>query len=200
MVISIALTLMLASAPPGATNPASAPPGPTDEQVLMPRHLDPDKAAERASSDDQPTDPWFDRERVSTDDPAFILAAVESARQGVIDARDAATRLDSPDLRTAAEKITAQNEGTMKRLEKLAGSKGWRLPQSNPGRASTLPEAKPARANANFIVNQISFHENTVAQYRAQIAGKGDKDLKRTLREALPGYQKNLELLLTLKP
>jgi predicted outer membrane protein len=177
------------------TQPAS-----TGDQVSMPRHLDPEKTAERASSDDQPTDPWFDRERVATDDPAFILSAVESARQGVIDARDAATRLDSPELRTAAEKIRTQNEGTMRRLENLAGGKGWRLPESNPGRASTVPDAKPARANANFIVHQIAYHQNTVAQYRAQISGKGDKDLKRTLREALPGYEKNLELLLTLKP
>jgi hypothetical protein len=39
-----------------------------------------------------------------------------------------------------------------------------------------------------------------VAQYRAQIAGKGDADLKRALKDALPGYEKNRDLLLTLKP
>jgi hypothetical protein len=56
------------------------------------------------------------------------------------------------------------------------------------------------RANANFIVGQITYHESTLAHYRAQIAGKGDAQLKRTLREAVPGYEKNLELLLKLKP
>ena len=39
-----------------------------------------------------------------------------------------------------------------------------------------------------------------MAQYRAQIAGKGDPDLKRELKQALPGYERNLELLLKLKP
>jgi hypothetical protein len=39
-----------------------------------------------------------------------------------------------------------------------------------------------------------------VAQFRAQLAGNGDADLKHALREALPGYEKNLQLLLTLKP
>ena len=198
--LTITLALLLAGAPPGQTNPASAPPGPSDEQVLMPRHLDPDKSAERASRDDRPTDPWFDRAQVATDDPVFILAAIESARQGVIDARDVASRTDKPELRAAAEKIRAQNEGAMRRLEKVAASKGWRLPQANPERASTMRTATPARANANFIVHQLSLHDATVTQYRAQIAGKGDADLKRALRETLPGYEKNRELLLTLKP
>jgi hypothetical protein len=38
-----------------------------------------------------------------------------------------------------------------------------------------------------------------VDQFRAQIGGKGDPELRRALREALPGYQKNLEMLLGLK-
>jgi hypothetical protein len=190
MLSTITLSLLLAAAQPG----------PAAEQVPLPRHLDADAAAQRAARDDEPTDPWFDRDHVATDDPAFILAAVESARQGVIDSREAANRLDKPELRSAAQKITEQNEATTRQLEKLAGNKGWRLPESNPGRETTVRAAGTTRANANFILHQIAYHENTVAQYRAQIAGKGDKDLKKTLRDALPGYQKNLDLLLKLKP
>ena len=61
------------------------------------------------------------------------------------------------------------------------------------------PLANDSRTAANFIKQQISFHENTVAQFRAQLNGNGDQDLKRELREALPGYEQNLELLLRLK-
>jgi predicted outer membrane protein len=196
MLTSIAMLLLLAANPPEA--PASDPP--LGDQASMPRRLDPEKTEHRATRDDEPTDPWFDRPRVATDDPAFVLAAVESSRQGIIDARDAAGSLRNPELRAAAQKIGAQNEATAHRLENVAGLKGWRLPEPNPGRSSTMPSATPARANANFIVNQISWHQNTVAQFRAQLAGHGDADLKRVLREALPGYQKNLDLLLTLKP
>lgn len=196
MLTPIALLLLLAADP--AT--AAATEQPVGDQASMPRRLDPDKAEHRATRDDEPTDPWFDRPRVATDDPAFVLAAVESSRQGIIDARDAAGSLTNPALRAAAQKIGAQNEATAHRLENLAGRKGWRLPEPNPGRSSTMPSATPVRANANFIVNQISWHQNTVAQFRAQLEGHGDDDLKRALREALPGYQKNLDLLLTLKP
>jgi uncharacterized protein DUF4142 len=125
---------------------------------------------------------------------------VQSARQGVVDAHNAAGELGNAELRAAAQKIGAQNEATSRRLEKIAGAKGWRLPDPNPQHSASMPGTTATRANANFIVNQISYHQYTVAQYRAQLAGKGDADLKRALREALPGYQKNLDLLLTLKP
>ena len=182
----VALMLMLADAPP--------------EQTTMPRRpaADPVQQAERPDSDTP--DPYFDRAHVATDDPAFILQAVENTRQGIVDARAAARALANPQLREVAQKIGAQNEATNQRLEKVAQRKGWRLPQANPGRDSALPDTTASRANADFILTQLSFHQNTVAQYRAQIAGKGDPDLKRELQQALPGYERNLELLLKLKP
>ena len=187
MLMHVALLLLFADTSP--------------DQATLPRHPDPDPVEQQAQRDGTPTDPWFDREFVATDDPAFILSAVESARQGALDARRAADSLGRPDLRSAAEKIGAQNDTTRRRLEKVAQAKGWRLPQDNPARESSLPAASSAtRTNADFILNQISFHQNTVQQYRAQLAGKGDAELKRALKDALPGYQKNLDLLLTLKP
>jgi hypothetical protein len=182
----VALMLMLADAPP--------------EQTTMPRRPTANPVEEAARPDSDTPDPYFDRQHVATDDSAFILQAVENTRQGMIDARTAARSLPSAQLRDVAEKIGAQNEATNQRLEKVAQRKGWRLPQANPGRDSALPTTTGARANANFILTQLSFHENTVAQYRAQIAGQGDPDLKRELRQALPGYEHNLELLLKLKP
>ena len=170
------------------------------ERTTLPRHPDPDPVEQHAQRDGTPTDPWFDRDFVATDDPAFILAAVENVRQGAVDAQVAAGALQDPKLRAAAQKIGAQNQATARKLEKLASTKGWRLPQENQGRATTNGEGSATRGNANFILNQLSFHQNTVAQYRAQIAGKGDADLKRALKEALPGYEKNRDLLLTLKP
>ena len=182
----VALMLMLADAPP--------------EQTTMPRRPAADPVEQAAAPANDKPDPYFDREHVATDDPAFILQAVENTRQGVLDARSAARSLSNPRLREVAEKIGAQNQATNQRLEKVAQRKGWRLPQANPARDSALPSTAAPRANANFILTQLSLHQNTVAQYRAQIAGKGDPDLKRELRQALPGYQRNLELLLELKP
>jgi predicted outer membrane protein len=192
--ISFAVLLLLASSP-----------SPPAEGTTMPRHPDPELAERQAQRGGVPTDPWFDREQVATDDPAFVLAAIESARQGVVDSRNAASELGSAELRAAAEKIHQQNAAMTHKLEQLADAKGWRLPQPNPVRTSTFDEGDArrgagVRTNANFILNQISYHENTLGHYRAQIAGKGDADLKRMLRQAMPGYQKNLELLLTLKP
>lgn len=192
--INLAMFLLLA-----------APPAPSPEGTTMPRHPDQGLEERQAQRAGTPTDPWFDRDHVATDDPAFVLAAIESARQGVVDARNASSELASAELRAAANEIHAQNSTTTRRLEQLADAKGWRLPQPNPVRTSTFDDGDAhrgvsVRTNANFILNQISYHENTLAQYRAQIAGQGDADLKRALRQAVPGYQKNLELLLTLKP
>ena len=146
-----------------------------------------------------PTDPLFDKARVPTDEPAFVLTFIESARQGEVDARMAAGSLRSASVREAAENIARQNQTTRTKLEALAKQKGWRLPQRNPERASTLAVTGDTRTSANFVVQQISFHEATVAQLRAQLGGAGDAELKRALREVLPGYQKNLDVLLHLK-
>lgn len=188
MLSAIASLLLLANTP--------------DSQTTLPRHPDPDPGTHQSKRDGEPTDPWFDRDFVATDDPAFVLTAVESVRQGVFDARGAEARLDKAELRAAAEQIRRQNESTAKKLETLATTKGWRLPEPNPGREGNGANGGAAtpRSNADFILNQIMFHQNTLSQYRAQIAGKGDAELKRALREAVPGYQKNLELLLTVKP
>jgi len=178
MLTSIAFLLLAANSPA--------------QQTSLPRQLDPDLVRQ--------ADPWFDRPRIATDDPAFILAAVESSRQAVTDARGATADLANAQLRGLAAEIARQDETTLQRLEGLAKRKGWRLPEPIPQRASTLPSATPHRAGANFILHQISFHEATVSQFRAQIAGRGDAELKGTLRAVLPGYERNLAALLTAKP
>ena len=147
----------------------------------------------------QPTDPLFDKPYVPTDEPAFVLSLIESTRQGELDARSAAETLSKQDLRDAAARIGRQNGATRARLEMLAKSKGWRMPEKNPERSTTVPDGKVTRTDANFIVQQISFHETTLAQLRAQLNGGKDTDLKRELREAMPGYEKNLEMLLSVK-
>jgi hypothetical protein len=179
---SLALVLLFANTPAGETRK-------------------PDVAVERQPAfAGTPTDPLFDKRYVATDDPAFILTAVESSRQAVLDARTATEDLVPQHLRDAAVKIGKQNDATNQKLEALAKSKGWRLPDNNPMRRTTLGVPGAPRTNANFIVNQIAFHEATLAQYRAQIGGKGDAQLRRALREQLPGYEKNLDMLLKLKP
>jgi hypothetical protein len=169
------------------------------ERTTLPRQADPQPYEQRDDSQDRPTDPLFDRKLIATDDASFIVAAVENGRQAMLDARTAEQALASESLRKTAAAITTQTEATTRKLEALAQRKGWRLPEQNPGRATTAPTGGPHRTGANFILNQISAHERVLDQFRAQIAGKGDPELKRTLSAALPGYQKNLERLLSAK-
>lgn len=167
-------------------------------QPTLPRHGDVVPAEERPSGQEHPTDPLFDREYVATDDPAFMLLAIENVRQGIIDARTAQQVLRDARLVSAAEKIRRQHETAYQRLEAVAKGKGWRLPAENPQRAATFQTAGETRTAADFIVGQIATHQATIAQFRAQLGGKGDAQLKRALGEMLPGYQENLDLLLHL--
>ena len=185
MLSALTLVLMLAE------TPAS--------QTTLPRQADPPAATQPPAGQGQPTDPLFDRAQVATDDAAFVLNAVESVRQGVVDARAAEAGLPTPELRSAAASIGKQQQATLQKLEALAKAKGWPLPQGNPGRTGTVPVSSAARTSADFIVHQIAFHEATLAQYRAQLSGKGDAELRRVLRTELPGHQKNLQMLLGLK-
>lgn len=169
------------------------------DRPTQPRQADQQPYEQQEHEPGKPTDPLFDRELVATDDATFIVSAVESVRQATLDARGVQAGLSSGSLRETAAAIGNQNEATLRALEALADRRGWRVPQDNPMRASTLPAAAPHRAGANFIVNQIASHEQTLAQFRAQIAGKGDPELRRALQTALPGYQKNLQRLLEAK-
>jgi hypothetical protein len=167
--------------------------------TTLPRHGDVTPVEARPSGQENPTDPLFDRKLIATDDPSFVAAAIESSRQAIIDASSAQQRLRNAQLRDAAAKIGKQNEATRARLEALANAKGWRVPAGNPQRENTYPVSGETRTAADFIVSQIAVHEATIAQYRAQLDGKGDAELKRALRATLPGYQENLELLLRLE-
>ena len=170
------------------------------ERPTLPRR--PDAPVEQEPGPERqglPADPLFDKPLTATDDPAFVLLAVESTRQAAADARAGKAGLSNPAHRAAAEQIEKQQGQTLARLETLARRKGWRLPEDNPGRTGAVPVSGPVRTSADFIINQIKSHENTLQLFRAQIDGKGDADLRRELREALPGYQKNLEMLLGLK-
>ena len=184
--ITVTLAMLLAGATPG--------------QTTLPRHPDPDPVQQQATRAGTPTDPLFDRAMVATDDSSFILAALEQSRQGLAEARSARELLRQQPLREAAAKIGEINEKTTRDLEQLAKRKGWRTPEGNSKRVSSLAAPTEARINANFIIGQLAWHQATIEQFRAQIAGPGDADLKRTLRQALPAYETNRDLLLKLKP
>src|SRR5215217_630374 len=160
---------------------------PAANQPTLPRQADTQPYEGRDNSQGKPTDPLFDRKLTATDDSTFVANALEASRQAALDAREAANQLQSESLRATAGAIGTQNERTARELEKLAKRKGWRLPQANPARQTSLPAAGPHRACANFILNQITAHQSTLDQYRAQIAGKGDPELTRALKPALPG-------------
>jgi hypothetical protein len=181
---SITIVALLAAEPAG--------------QTTMPRQ--PSEPAEQAhSGEGLPSDPLFDKPLTATDDAAFVRAAVESGRQGVVDARAAESALSTPELRAAAARIGRQQERTLEEFEALASRKGWKLPRGNPMREGTVPVSGPTRTSADFIVHQIARHQAIIEQFRAQRSGKGDPEVRRVIDEAMPGYRKNLEMLLDLK-
>jgi predicted outer membrane protein len=182
---ALSVLVMLAAEPAGQTS--------------MPRQADTPGEHAPSQREGLPADPLFDKPLTATDDAAFVRAAVESGRQGVMDARAAESGLSTPELRAAASKIGRQQERTLDRLESLARSKGWDLPQSNPLRSGSVPVSSPVRTSADFIIQQIAQHQATLESFRAQAGGRGDSELRRLLREAVPGYQQNLEMLLGLK-
>jgi hypothetical protein len=174
--------------------------GTSVDQTTLPRHPDPDPKQQQKTREGTPTDPLFDRALVATDDPAFVAAALENTRQALAETRTAQEILRQRTLRDVAAKIGETNTSTSNSLERIAKRKGWRIPEGNPQRASTLAAGDEVRTNANFIIGQLSWHQTTIDQYRAQLAGKGDPELKRALREVLPEYEKNRDLLLKLRP
>jgi ElaB/YqjD/DUF883 family membrane-anchored ribosome-binding protein len=168
-------------------------------QTTMPRRADAPKEHAPSQRAGLPADPLFDKPLTATDDAAFVRAAVESGRQGVMDARAAESGLTTPELRAAAAKIGRQHERTLDRLEALAREKGWDLPQTNPVRAGTVPVSSPVRTSADFIIHEIARHQATLEKFRVQARGQGDRELRGLLRESVPGYEQNLEMLLGLK-
>lgn len=177
----------------------AAEPAPAQGGTTMPRQMSVPEAPQ-GEARGVPTDPLFDRQFVATDDPDFILKAVENGRQNVVDARLAAREFNEQRLRDTAASIEKHNANTTKKLTSLARQKGWRLPAENPDRDLTIQSGTPRRNAADFVRNQITFHQTTVAQYRAQLAGEGDAALKREINLALPGFEKNLEKLLEIAP
>lgn len=187
MLTSAALVLLFANTPAAEVD------------TTLPRRVDDSALKAQEARGGKSTDPWFDRQFVATDDQAFIITAVDSGRQGIADA-NALGDGASPALQSAASKIEMVSRETTGNLEKLAKKKGWRVPEQNPGLAPSVAQAGPVRSRANFVVHQIAYHQSTIQFYRAQMAGKGDTELKRLLKAALPGYEANLRTLLELDP
>ncbi len=159
------------------------------------------RAEQTPAQQGTPTDPLFDR-------PAHRerRTGVRAQRHREPRGRVSSMRAEPPrccasrSCEKRRRRIVRQNESTRAEARGIGETQGM---ASCPSRIrivqSGLPSAGEARMGANFIVQQISFHETTVAQFRAQMNGKSDAELRRALRESLPGYQQNLDLLLQLK-
>ena len=160
-----------------------------------------------ASREGTPTDPYFDRGYVATDDPAFMLAGGRERAPGRDRcAQRGARPLDNAELR--------RRRGEDRRAERghVAQARAGCQPPRAGACRSPIPRATSSVNGSSMATTMAStrcapmrtssctrsrFMRTRVAQYRAQIAGKGDADLKRALREAVPGYQRNLERLLS---
>jgi putative membrane protein len=132
------------------------------------------------------------------DDVTFVKRATESGRKEVAAARDALPQLKSPELKRIAEMLVQDHSAANTRLSKIAESKGWSLPATQP---ATAPE--PGTASSDFdqkwTAEMIAGHEKSVALYRAQAQGGEDQDLRKYARDTLPTIEHHLAELKSLQ-
>ncbi len=170
----------------------------TNGQTTLPRQREAPPAQQQTREfEGTPTDPLFDKPLVATDDPTFVRNAIEASRQGVFDAQSAGAL--GPQVEDAAEMLKRQYGATRDQLEQLAKRRSWPLPDEVERRTPTVQDGAATRKGADFIVSQIAAHQVAVKQFRAQLAGTKDADLKRALGESLAGYERNLEMLVGLQ-
>jgi putative membrane protein len=147
---------------------------------------------------DAPADTAGDTVGKPIDDAAFVKQATESGRKEVAAARDALPRLKSPELKRIAEMLVSDHSNANARLSKIAESKG--LPVPAPA-AAPPPAAGTASSNfdSKWTADMIAGHERSVALYRAQAQGGGDKDLRKYASDTLPTIEHHLAELRSLQ-
>ena len=132
------------------------------------------------------------------DDLSFVREATQAGRREVESARDALRELNAPDLKRIAAMLVTDHAGANAKLEKLAQTKGWRVPAPETAPAPPAGTASPD-FDAKWTSDMIAAHEHAVALFRAQSQGGEDADLRRFARETLPTLEHHLAELRSLQ-
>jgi putative membrane protein len=108
----------------------------------------------------------------------------------------------SPDIRSIAAKMCSESRTYAPKLEALAKSKDFALPDGLPtyltARYAALVRNQNGDLGQEYLQDQISSHEDAVAVFQLEVATGMDPDVKAAATQVLPVMQENLNTLLKL--
>jgi hypothetical protein len=120
-----------------------------------------------------------------------------AARPGGISANGSG--LVSADVRTIAGKMCDTAREEKPKLEALAASKNFDLPDELPyyltARYAALVRNQQANMGHQYLEDQISSHEDALAVFQDAVATGTDPDVKAALTSVIPTVQSNLDEL-----
>jgi putative membrane protein len=109
----------------------------------------------------------------------------------------------SPGIRRVASDMCAESREYQPKLEALAKSKGFELPDGLPtylnARYAALIRNQNGDLGQQYLEDQISSHEDAVAIFQEEVATGNDPDVKAAANEVLPIMQANLAKLKKLR-
>lgn len=105
----------------------------------------------------------------------------------------------SPDIRQIAAKMCSELAEYLPKLEALAQSKNFTLPDGLPtyltARYAALIRNQNGNLGQQYLQDQISSHEDAVAVFQLEVATGMDPDVKAGANEVLPTMEANLATL-----
>jgi Domain of unknown function (DUF4142) len=112
------------------------------------------------------------------------------------------TGLISPDIRDIAGKMCDTARAEKPKLEALAASKNFDLPDDLPyylnARYASLIRNQNGTMGHQYLDDQISSHEDALAVFQDAVATGTDPDVKAALTSVIPTVQSNLDQLKNL--
>jgi putative membrane protein len=105
----------------------------------------------------------------------------------------------APDIQKIAAKMCAESREYQPKLEALAKSKDFALPDGLPtyltARYAALVRNQNGNLGQQYLEDQINSHEDAVAVFQLEAATGTDPDVKAAANEVLPVMQGNLATL-----
>ena len=157
-----------------------------------------DAAAMTVSNPDAPADAAAGAVGRPLDDMAFLRQATEGARREIGAARDALPKLRNPELKRLAEMLVDDHSESNARLSRIAASKGWALPPTQPAQPPAAGTASSS-FDARWAADMIAGHERSLALYRAQAQNGEDRELRQYASDTLPIIEHHLAQLRNLQ-
>jgi putative membrane protein len=109
------------------------------------------------------------------------------------------SRIVSPEIRTLADKLCDESREYAPKLEALAKSKDFDLPDGLPyyltARYAALVRNQNGDLGQQYLEDQISSHEDALAIFQEEAATGTDPDVKAAAAEVIPTVSANLAAL-----